>query len=226
MQPNARSIEEWISDVSRGRVLLPRFQRDEVWTPRHVERFLWAIISKRPLGFFLVLKVNPNNQPFQTKPIANSHSQYEECNEHLLDGQQRLAALWRSFGDLHDSHSFYVTFLSGLDDGFDESDVRAVSRVGRDRHIIGEPQKEYAKGWIPVGILKPGEDGLTDSRYWRNQLTDSDSEDAISAIIERLRARFNNAVIPYLSLPQDTPKDEAIEIFIETNSSSVRLSGL
>ena len=224
MHPNFRSIEEWISDVSRGRVLLPRFQRDEVWTPKHVERFLWAIISKRPLGFFLVLKVNPNSQPFHTRSIANSDTQYEECNEHLLDGQQRLAALWRSFSDYHNSHSFYVTFQSGFDDGFDESDVLAVSKVGRDRHIIGNPRQEYAKRWIPVSILKPGEDGLTDSRYWRNQLTDSDNKDAIDAIVERLRSRFNNAVIPYLSLPQDTPRDEAIEIFIETNSSSVRLS--
>ena len=224
MEAISRSIKNWISDVSRSKILLPRFQRNEVWTPSHVGRFLWAILRNRPLGFFLVLKVDCNNQPFQTRPIADSDEQIEECNEHLLDGQQRLVALWRSFHDNHESHSYYVEFQRGFDDGYDEIGVKAVAKNGRESHKIGEPKKEYDSGWLPLRILKPGEDSIADLIAWRDEITTPENNSAITALTERLRERFNSAIIPYLSLPQDTSSDEAIEVFIEINSSSVKLS--
>ena len=202
MEAISRSIKSWISDVSRSRVLLPRFQRNEVWTPSHIERFLWAILNNRPLGFFLILKVDCDNQPFSTRPIADSLVQLEECNEHLLDGQQRLVALWRSFNDNHHSHSFYVKFENGYDDGYDETSVQPVAKNGRERNKIGVPKKEFDSGWIPLRILKPGEDSIAELIAWRNEVTTPENESAISALIERLREKFNSAVIPTFPYPK------------------------
>ena len=42
--------------------------------------------------------------------------------------------------------------------------------------------------------------------------------------VQKLRERMTGTIIPYLPLSQRTSRDEAIEIFRETNSSSVNLS--
>ena len=125
METNSKNIQRWMDDVKYGAIRLPRFQREEVWTPELVKKFLWAILAERPLGVFLVLDVDPNNQPFKTRPLAGSPDNGEPCRQHLLDGQQRLTALWRSFNDNHETHTFYVTFEESVD-GFTETDIKAV----------------------------------------------------------------------------------------------------
>ena len=221
MDTRAKTIKEWIDDVRRGVVRLPRFQRDEVWTPRLVENFLWAILKDRPLGVFLVLDVATNQQPFKTRPLKGGPDNSGECREHLLDGQQRLTALWRSFNDNYDQHTFYVT-LEETADGLKESRVLAVSKRGQDRGKIGNPALEFSKRWVPLKILAPGEEGSKLAMRWRKQV--KDDEESVELLIERLRTKFNTAILPYLSLPQETLPDEAIDIFVETNRSSVNLS--
>lgn len=225
MDTRSRRTGDWINEVRRGIVRLPRFQREEVWTPNHIENFLWAILKERPLGVFLVLEVDSSNQPFETRPLADAQNNGERCREHLLDGQQRLVALWRSFNDNHESHSFYVTFDKAAD-GLEETGVLAVSKRGRDKNKIGNAVEEFRKGWIPIRILSPGEPGSKQATAWRTCTSTASptDEEAISVIIDRLRSAISGTVIPYLSLPLDTPPEDAIDIFIETNRSSVRLS--
>ena len=225
MDTNRKQIGRWLDDVQSGSVRLPRFQREEVWTRQNIENFLWAILKERPLGVFLVLEVDSSNQPFETRPLADAQNNGERCREHLLDGQQRLVALWRSFNDNYESHSFYVTFKESEDgNGFQEESVKAVSKRGRDKNKIGNPVEEFGKRWIPVKILTPGESGSRQATNWRNSVTTPENEEALSVIIDQLRSKISGTVIPYLSLPLDTPPDEAIDIFIQTNTSSVRLS--
>lgn len=224
MDTRARKIKDWLDDVRRGVVRLPRFQRDEVWTPRHVEDFLWAILKDRPLGVFLVLEVDTNSQPFRTRPLKGGPDNGNACSQHLLDGQQRLTALWRSFNDNYEQHTFYVTFEE-TGDGINESGVLAVSKRGRDRNKIGKPALEFSERWVPLRILAPGEVGLKLSMQWRKQATKDERDlESLELLIERLRGNFNTAIIPYLPLPQRTSPDEAIDIFVETNRSSVILS--
>ena len=224
METRSRSIENWLNDVRRGAIRLPRFQRGEVWTPSHVKNFLWAILKDRPLGVFLVLEVNADDQPFETRPLEGGPDNSERlCRQHLLDGQQRLTALWRSFADNYEKHTFYVTFERT--DDLKEYEVLAVSKRGRDKGKIDKPDQEFSEGWVPLNILAPGEEISRRAMRWRKQATDDEeSREALEILIDRLRSKFSKAVLPFLSLPQETPPDEAIEIFVETNRSSVRLS--
>ena len=144
MDTHSRPIEDWINDVQRGIVRLPRFQRKEVWTQNYIRNFLWAILRKHPLGVFLVLEVDSSKPPFQTRPLAGASDNGEQCRQHLLDGQQRLTALWRSFNDDHESHTFYVTFEKS-ENGFQETGVEAVSKRGRDRKKLVIQSKSLAK---------------------------------------------------------------------------------
>ena len=97
VQTENKTIEDWLDDIKKGVVRLPRFQRKESWNYRHVENFLNTVIfHDRPIGVLLTLEVDPNNQPFKTRPLEGTDDNGEKCRIHLLDGQQRLTALWKA----------------------------------------------------------------------------------------------------------------------------------
>ena len=227
MEARPRHIAAWLNDVKRGFVRLPIFQRDEVWTSEHVEKFLGAILKQRPLGVFLLLEANPNPKraPFKTRPLPGSPDNGESCREYLLDGQQRLTALWRSFSDNYPNHVYYVTFEKE-GDKYIETGIKAVKRTSRNQNIIDNAVNEFEKGLLPVKILAPEDISTTSSTTWRKEAESSSAcnDELLDKLISRLKSRFHATFLPHFSLSQDTPVEEAIDIFIETNRSSVRLS--
>ena len=225
METRSRSIADWMHDVARGYVQLPRFQRGEAWNHELVAGFFNAILKKRPLGVFLILEVDPHHQPFKIRPIKGAPNGSERCQQHLLDGQQRLTAIWRTFKDNYDRHTFYLTFSENA--GIEDTRVEAIPRKGQDHRTIGNPIEEYKRRRIPMRIFAPGDEGVNARIEWRQAVKDAEDQPAGNRLdirIEQLRSLISGTQIPFFSMPQDTSPDDAIDIFIETNRSSVRLS--
>lgn len=231
MEAHNRQLGEWLERTINGNLMLPRFQRKEAWTYQNVERFIWAMLQGRPLGVFLVLHVNPDNPPFATKRIRD-YQRESRCTEHLLDGQQRLTALLSTFLDSHATHTYYLELDPKGDETLVPSDVKAISRTGKYKSIIGDPSKEYANRWIPIHLLNPMRETIDASETprklgitWRKQATDDITEqERLEVTIADLRSQIDRTTIPWLALPQDTTSSEAINIFIDTNRSAVTLS--
>ena len=225
MKAENRQLAEWLDEAIKGNLMLPRFQRKVAWTDRHVKGFIGALLQRQPLGVFLVLRVDPDNQPFETRRISE-YQRESRCTEHLLDGQQRLTALLKVFLDTYETHAYYVNMNST------PHDVKAVSRTGSERTVIGDARAEYARGWIPMKLLNPMSDstcpGISPHKLgisWRESATDEPSERRdIEVTIGRLRDQISNTQIPWIALPQSTTGSKAIKIFIDTNRSAVNLS--
>ena len=225
MQAGNRTVKDWLDSAMRGALRLPRFQRGEAWTHHHVERFLTAMLRRHPLGVFLILNVDPDNQPFRTRRLGNLADSNPKCTEHLLDGQQRLTSLLRVFNDSYGSHAFYYHIESNKQTETDDPSVIAVSRTGRDRATIGDPRKEYNKAWIPMHLITPIGSRSRERIDWRQKATkDPKEREKLEVVINDLSYRIAETMIPFLSLPQATSKSDAIKIFLETNRSSVNLS--
>ena len=80
MQADNKPIKDWLEDVRRGVVRLPRFQRKESWTHKHVANFLDTVIRhNRPIGVLLVLNVNPDKEPFETRALDGTKNNGEKC---------------------------------------------------------------------------------------------------------------------------------------------------
>jgi len=218
MEAKNRPIRKWMEKIRSGEVRLPEFQRGEVWKHALVSNFLEAVIKEKPLGAFLVLDVDPNKPPFDARSIAGVKNDKDKCTEHLLDGQQRLVALYRSFKNEHtDGRVFYV---------FNDNTVQGI-KPGPRYKWIGDPKAESQQQFapIPVAILEPGEDGLEKSREWKQKATDNHQESAaLDARVKDLRDKFSDTDIPYLSMPRQTSSTEAIETFVDVNQSSMRLT--
>ncbi|SEA17264.1 DUF262 domain-containing protein [Rubrimonas cliftonensis] len=226
MEARNRTIEEWFGWVREGRVVLPRFQRFEAWGGSQIEGILENILRKPalPVGALLILEVG-DTPPFHARPIAGAPEPTVTPSYHLLDGQQRLTALWRSLTGDYEDVSFFVEIGEVR-----EPDVTAIRRFRnkgeRYPRWCDDPAEVWARGLMPVTVLMPGDAGAQNLKTWAKTAACDDVEALlrISEVGAELRARVAGFSIPFLSLPLGTDRDAALDVFIKMNTMNTALS--
>lgn len=177
-----RKIENWYTKIRFGEIKLPRFQRHEAWDKGRICSLLTTIIHDLPLGITLVLEVD--KEPFISRYLATAEVEgppFPKVTEQLLDGQQRLTAVWRA---LHNNYSDvkYFIYVKEYDevwaDDFLEEETRETGAVvihqnrwiqrksGRLMPLWAEdPADNLKRGCIPTELLRP-EDISHDIKDW------------------------------------------------------------
>src|SRR5690606_30576302 len=172
--------------IKQGQIVLPRFQRHEAWRPSQVVALLENVLRDPPLpiGALLTLDVG-DLELFHSRPIVGAPEPQSKPLMHLLDGQQRLTALWRSLsGDYPDMDIFLsLTERSDLDeeaDDADEADAPSIQVVKRwDRKGIKQPVwaddpiDALERGLLPVPIFCPGSQGEIARDKWERAVDGS-----------------------------------------------------
>lgn len=213
-----------------GQIRLPRFQRFEAWSHNTIISLLETVLRGLPAGAALVLAVG-DEENLVSRPVVGAPDFGHKPTEHLLDGQQRITALWRSLHDAYDDRTYFAWFESS-DDG-------EVARVfGQSRWMqngtrrplwADDPKGIHERECIPLKLLCPGELGTEISDWCRAAVVGDTPEDleqrfAIERRITDLRQRVAGYNIPFLSLPATTPPDVALDVFINMNTTFVRLT--
>lgn len=244
-----RALGTWFLEIQHGRIKLPRFQRFEAWDRGRICSFLNTIIKNLPVGVTLVLEVS-GTEKFESRYIVSSTpTTPAPVLQHLLDGQQRLTAFWRSMHNNYKRETFFVYFPQ-FDQTPSRSDaeveIRCIPRWFNKHHQrmprwADEPEKCLERGLIPVSLLRPY-DSSSSVEQWIDKATKSSKplptdNDAFSKLekfnekngklksaISELRERVTHFNLPYLSLPSDTSKDVALQVFINMNTNSKPLS--
>jgi hypothetical protein len=243
-----RTLGVWFLQIDQGSVKLPRFQRFEEWDRGRITSFLNTIISNLPVGITLVLEV-AGAEKFVSRYISSAERTKGTVTQNLLDGQQRLTAFWRAMHNNYEWETFFVYLpqFDRIDEGASgEAEVRCVPRwLNKNRlrmpRWAEEPSKCFERGLIPIALLRPG-DLATDLDTWLGAATQplepsetdpdafkkykafSAQKDKIKGEITTLRERVTHFNLPYLSLPADTSKDVALQVFINMNTNSKPLS--
>lgn len=94
------SLNEIMRMVSTGALAIPEFQRRFVWTPNQAVELLESVANGWPIGTLLMLE---GPQPFRVKKIVGGPDvNRESVRIHLLDGQQRVTALYHALTDSGD----------------------------------------------------------------------------------------------------------------------------
>jgi len=223
-----RMLPDWFARIRTGQIKLPRFQRFEAWTYGEVTDLLETVLRGLPAGATLILEVGAS-ELFISRIMVGAPGPFERCTEHLLDGQQRLTALWRSLNDDYPDRTYFVR-MADKEDGDRQTApaVLAQSRWTRKgvRYPVwaDDPRRVHSRGLVPIRLLRPGDLG-TEIQEWCDQATeDVELSRRAERVIMMLREAVMAYNIPYLSLPVTTPKDVALDVFIKMNTSSVRLS--
>ena len=220
MKTENRTIRLWLSRIDERALCLPRFQRDYVWETKHITGLLETIILKEsiPIGVFLVLETDSDKPVFTPRHIDGEPVQ-STCRELLLDGQQRLTALWEALHDKSE-YRYYVEF----DDNKLKSIRRKIMESTEDIKFSQDPKRAFKKNKFPVRLLNPLEEsGVVDR--WVDELSlDEDESAKVKKMIMEARENFSKRIIPYFKLPSTTKRDLAIETYERLNTNSVKLS--
>lgn len=245
-----RKISDWYERIRTGQLRLPRFQRFEAWDRGRVVGLLNTIIQNLPVGVTLILDVG-DKEKFKSRVVATAPETGERVTEHLLDGQQRLTALWRALHNNYEGETYYIYVpeLDETDDDGRDSDEICVEFQGRWSHNgtarpvwADQPKKCLARGLIPINLLRPGDEEAQISAWISEAVADkipkdktapdawdrmekvTALKDEIKKVVTTLRERVAHFNLPYLSLPATTDADVALRVFVNMNTNSKPLS--
>lgn len=233
MRAYDRNLPEWFNRIRSRQIALPRFQRFIAWGHSEVSGLLTTVLRGLPSGVALILEVG-DKEKFNSRTMVDAPISGVKVNEQLLDGQQRLTALWRSLNDNYADRTYLI--------GFEEDPVNGNAKLpyvyGQARWTgngkrypiwTDDPAECWQRELIPITLLRP-EDNRDEIESWIEEAIPSDSEDRfadykqISRLIGELRTSVREFNLPYLALPTETPKEVALDVFIKMNTSSVKLT--
>ena len=240
--PDKRKVVGLVEHAHEGKICLPNFQRDFVWTRDEVADLVRSIIRGYFIGSLLLLRCDPNNPPFAPEYLRGSSPEHTTPRpEHLiLDGQQRLSSLIYaltapdlSLKDSSQRRWFYVNLDVLLEEP--DSDDVVFDRAKRELRGLDKRETQFEQRMLPCTVL------LSQERFfkWRD-----DFEDWLQANrpadFDKYRAEWRNgwtaAVtafqtfdVPLVELPRVEEADgDAIgrvcAIFEKLNSTGVDLS--
>ena len=236
MHAHDRFLPDWFNRIRFRQITLPRFQRFVAWGHTEVSSLLTNVLRGLPSGAELILEVG-DEEKFVSRTLADAPDSGEKINEQLLDGQQRLTALWRSLTDKYEDRTYLIGFEEDPDNGearvpYVFGQARWVNKSGQRYPLwTDDPAKCWQRGFIPISLLRP-EDIRDEIDHWIEKAIPENTQDkftfaafkAISSLITNLRTKVREFNLPYLALPAKTSKEVALDVFIKTNTSSVKLS--
>jgi len=244
MEARNRKLEDWYYKIKHGEIKLPRFQRFEAWDKHRICSLMEMVIHDLPLGITLVLEVGEKEQ-FISRFLETAPEEGGRVHEHLLDGQQRLTALWRSFHNNYEWEKYFV-YVEEFDDYEWDEERDDMTVFWRGRYMKGGekyplwcdiPAKCLNRGFIPTHLLKPEDQHDVIDKWIEEATAELKPTDDIQALekfldykkrisdkIKDLRSVISNYNLPYLSLPAKTDKNVALNVFINMNTNSKPLS--
>lgn len=224
MDIGSKDIETWFAMIRDGLLTLPRFQRHEAWKQNQIENVIENILREPslPIGALLTLEVG-DQELFVSRPVLTAPQIHNVPKMNLLDGQQRITAIWRSLNDTYED----FTVLVSLEDK-EKPEVKAWKRTTNKKTgtilpaWVDNPSDCLNRNLVPVTCLLPGSDGEKFMHSWIEKAT-SDDPDKFRDLMPQLyslRSRTAKFRIPFLSLPSPTEKETALEVFINMNTSA------
>ena len=232
--PNQCSVDSWLEKIKEKKIAIPSFQRAVVWKDETIADLFHSISNGKPVGTLLLLECDENlNPPFDQKNIESAPCLNTNYTPDLIvDGQQRLTALWRGFNDAYDSLSpsapnRLFARIEETKSGLQVEHVEFLKplKIG---HVFESPQRAWEDRWIPISILGGSGESKNLIKNWCSKVYPTDTEKAwnLSDNLVALSSNILNSDISYYLLPKETNTNEVISIFIKTNTSSAKITAL
>lgn len=229
-----------VEESAKGIVALPQFQRNFVWSRDAIADLLTSLLRGYYIGSFLLLRSDPESQPFAVRPIlgANVASDKIRPDWLILDGQQRLTSLHYAFTApdepvRYTKHAY--RFFIHLDHLLDGNDDELVESVRFDQCSEWEEKTvQFQQRILPLKEI-PTWNRWKDA--YEDWLDDSGNDDLKNTYRNKWREPWRKAIgqnllevdIPYIEIPKIKEGDEdgiadVCVIFEKLNSTGEPLS--
>jgi hypothetical protein len=240
--PDKRKVVGLVEQAREGKICLPNFQRDFVWSREEVADLVRSIVRGYFIGSLLLLRCDPANPPFAPVHLRGAEPSHREARPELLvlDGQQRLSSLIYalmapdlSLKDSSQRRWFFVNLDVLLSEP--DSDEVVFDRAKRELRGLETAEAQYEQRVLPCTAL------LSQQGFyrWRDGYEDwlrANHPDLVEQYRSAWRDGWTSAVTsfqtfeaPLVELPRvDDSDGQAIgrvcAIFEKLNSTGVDLS--
>ncbi len=97
-KPDRKSYQDLISEIEKGQIKIPKFQRDFVWSKENTAKLLDSIIKGYPIGTFIMWETNERLNDIKNIGNINLPQIPDGVKvQYVLDGQQRITSLYAAF---------------------------------------------------------------------------------------------------------------------------------
>ncbi|MFF5107119.1 DUF262 domain-containing protein [Streptomyces sp. NPDC000134] len=224
-----RQLSNLVTRIHGREIALPNFQRDFVWDATRTEELIQSIISEFPVGTLLLWKQG-GGETFASRSFEGAPDLGDKKpSELVLDGQQRLTALYQALTGVGDER-FYLKIDEFVDVATDY--VKDFHEVDFDKAVTSVPVaagKGQAKkndelleaSHFPVSEVGKFDDWLDE---YVDEVTSGDctyGPKRLKSLYRRMRDKYvvplRSYGVPVLTLPEATPIEAVCTIFETLN---------
>lgn len=224
-----RALPEWFTRIRTRQLALPRFQRFEAWDHAGVTQLFNTVLQDLPVGAALVLEIG-NDQPFICRTLKGAPTSGERITENLLDGQQRLTALWRGLNNNYEDRTYFLYLKPDPETGL----PFFVDSIGRWRNNgdsqlrpfwANSPQEQWIRRAVPLDLCAPDLGSSQRFKAWLKDAVTGDTErESVSEAVTEVRQKLLTFNLPFLYLPAGTEPAVALDVFLKLNTTAQPLT--
>ncbi len=233
-----------LRSIKEGKTQLPDFQRGWIWDDDHIKSLLASVSLSYPIGAVMMLETGGSDVRFQPKLVEGVYLDKPiEPERFILDGQQRLTALFQSLysGKVVDTTDarkkpirrwYYLDIDKALSPNGDfEEAIVGLPEDRMVRNFRGEvvadyssPEKECAAEYLPFHLIFD----IIALFKWQDKYTEIEPQQERkkrwSNLFETIIQRFLQYQIPLIILRKETPKEAVCQVFEKVNTGGVPLT--
>jgi hypothetical protein len=215
--PDMYSVRELVTLVDDGQLAIPEFQRRFVWRPPAVADLLVSVARRWPIGSLLLLE---GPQDFAVRKLEGA-PELTSAELLVLDGQQRITALYLALGDRSTDEIYVIDFRALRED-----------RDLGDEHILARRRRTFERQFPDIerraraGLLTVHE-ASDNSRFaeWQRYLPTAEQTGAF-ALRDELLGGLQAYTVPAVRLNRDIDMGALAKIFESINRTGERLKPL
>ncbi|MCU7705017.1 DUF262 domain-containing protein [Streptomyces albidoflavus] len=223
------SVGSLIESIHRGAIALPDFQRSFVWDPKRTVELLKSIISRYPAGTLLTWEQSDDVR-FGSRSFEGAPAPKQDPKRLVLDGQQRLTALYQALTGTGEYHFFMKVWpfidrqtgsLLSPEDVDLDSALIAYDLTGRRRFDPLDEDWQISNGIFPIssyGRIRPWFKKLARSVEVDGQRAD-DLEEVLNQFRDTYLQPLESYSFPVVDLPASTSLVAVCNIFETLNKS-------
>ncbi|MBU3679788.1 MAG: DUF262 domain-containing protein [Candidatus Kapabacteria bacterium] len=235
-----RLLPEILSEIAKGNIQLPDFQRGWVWDDQHIRGLLVSIARSFPVGAVMLLETGGESR-FQVRPVEGVNLPKDNIDAELLilDGQQRLTTLTQVLaltstvntrtdkGKPIQRYYYWnieVALEGGdrLEDAIEALEQDKVKRSNFGRNVeldLSSTRKECEQLYFPCNQI-------LNSDTWEESLQEFAPEKfgLYMQFRRQVLNAFRNYQLPVIQLGKSTTKEAVCLVFEKVNTGGVPLN--
>ena len=234
--PDKMHLSRLVEELRYGKFVIPDFQREFEWYPWDVAELLKSILEDYYIGTLLLWKASKQNlETLDCEPIYGFKNGDGDREHIVLDGQQRLSALYYSFfaPDKHYPKRkkrcfFFLKLNELLNDNYSETiyyewETKAVMELMENREL------QFENKVLPMNIFgeRPRElikwmEGY--EKYWSKLIDNKAASDERNILEDKLNDYLDNYDVSYIELDRDIDVSKVCDIFTRINNTGIELT--